>query len=85
MAATTWSPCSFVASEWCQDLFGTYPSTPQTNPFGPLTGTYRVIRGGNFRDSEGVVRTYARTYETPDLVSNLAVGFRIALGSPPVN
>ncbi len=32
--------------EWCQDWFGIYPSSSITDPRGPLTGSYRVARGG---------------------------------------
>ena len=32
--------------EWCQDWFGNYSSSSQTNPTGPSTGSYRIIRGG---------------------------------------
>ena len=31
--------------EWCQDWYGDYSSTPVTNPTGPATGSYRVLRG----------------------------------------
>ena len=36
--------------EWCSDWMGEPDSTPQTNPQGPETGTYRVIRGGSWFD-----------------------------------
>ncbi len=40
--------------EWCADWSGTYPTTPQTNPTGPATGTYRVNRGSSwFLDAQG--------------------------------
>lgn len=31
--------------EVCSDWYGNYPSTPQINPKGPLTGSERIIRG----------------------------------------
>ena len=34
--------------EWCSDWFGNYRSEPQTNPTGPVSGTYRVRRGGSW-------------------------------------
>ena len=34
--------------EWCQDWYGSYSSSSQTNPFGPSTGSYRVSRGGGW-------------------------------------
>lgn len=33
-------------SEWCQDWYGAYSSSSQTNPTGPSYGSKRVIRGG---------------------------------------
>ncbi len=32
--------------EWVYDWWGTYPSSPVSNPTGPATGGYKVIRGG---------------------------------------
>ncbi len=34
--------------EWCWDWKADYPSTAQTNPTGPNTGSYRVLRGGSW-------------------------------------
>lgn len=64
--------------EWCQDWYGSYSSSSQTNPKGPSNGSARVIRGGgwnsfardcrvSFRDSRGVTET------------NYAVGLRLAM------
>ena len=32
--------------EWCQDWYGSYSSSPQTNPIGAVSGSRRVRRGG---------------------------------------
>jgi formylglycine-generating enzyme required for sulfatase activity len=32
--------------EWCEDWYGAYGSSAQTNPTGPTTGSGRVFRGG---------------------------------------
>jgi formylglycine-generating enzyme required for sulfatase activity len=37
--------------EWCWDWYGTYPAGPLTDPTGPASGSYRVIRGGGWYDS----------------------------------
>ena len=47
--------------EWCSDWYGDYPSSPQTNPAGPIDGpfnTLRVIRGGSWKE---VVPRYSRS------------------------
>ena len=33
--------------EWCQDWYGDYSSDSQTNPTGPVSGTFKVNRGGS--------------------------------------
>ena len=33
--------------EWCEDVFGDYPSGPLTDPRGPLKGANHVVRGGS--------------------------------------
>ncbi len=39
------------AFEWCWDWFGKYPSEPVENPLGPLTGEFKVLRGGSWNSS----------------------------------
>jgi len=34
--------------EWVADWYGNYPSEAQTNPTGPVTGDYKVLRGGSW-------------------------------------
>ena len=34
--------------EWCQDWYGDYTGEAQTNPAGPESGRYRVLRGGSY-------------------------------------
>jgi len=47
-------------SEWCSDLYGEYPSSPQTNPKGAVTGANHVYRGGSWRDNGLNCRSAAR-------------------------
>ena len=37
--------------EWCQDWYGSYSSNAQTNPRGPSSGSYRVLRGDGWNCS----------------------------------
>jgi len=63
--------------EWCGDWYGAYSAGAQTNPTGPATGTYRVMRGGAWVDSSNVVRSSNRSYRPPDLAVSF-LGFRVA-------
>ena len=62
--------------EWCQDWYGTYASGAQTNPTGPGSGSYRVLRGGDWDVDSGVCRVSYRDASTPD--SRFIIGFRVA-------
>jgi formylglycine-generating enzyme required for sulfatase activity len=63
--------------EWVQDWYGPYPASPQTNPTGPVSGTYKVLRGGSWTDAGGLMRSTLRHHDTPDL-RNGNIGFRCA-------
>ena len=54
--------------EWCQDwyVYGSYSSSPQTDPAGPSTGSYRVIRGGDFNCYARGPRSANRYFSSPD-------------------
>ena len=63
--------------EWCQDWYGGYSSSSQTNPKGPSSGSDRVFRGGSW-DFVGYCRVSRRSSSTPDnRFRNL--GLRLAL------
>jgi formylglycine-generating enzyme required for sulfatase activity len=65
--------------EWVNDWYGTYPSSAQTNPTGPVSASsYRVLRGGSWVYGTGYVRSSYRYYVTPGLTSNYGIGFRVA-------
>lgn len=36
--------------EWCSDWYGLYSATDETDPAGPSTGQYKVLRGGGSSD-----------------------------------
>ena len=51
--------------EWCQDRYGDYSSGSQTNPTGPGSGHYRVIRGGSWGSGAGNCRVSYRGSGVP--------------------
>ena len=65
--------------EWVNDWYGGtyYQSSPSMNPPGPVTGTYRVLRGGSLFNYSNYCRSSNRVNISPDLVYNI-VGFRAA-------
>lgn len=67
-------------AEWCSDWYGDYSSDSQTNPTGPTTGSYRVLRGGSWSTEAKDCRVSYRSYLNPDLPFTLnSNGFRVVL------
>ena len=64
--------------EWCNDIYGKdyYYSSQVINPTGPISGKYRVIRGGGWSDSAMVCRSARRARSNPS-GANFSIGFRI--------
>jgi len=62
--------------EWVEDLVGGYPATPQVDPQGPISGSLRVLRGGDWGDDSDDVRASRRGYRPGSI--NLGYGFRAA-------
>ena len=67
--------------EWCQDWYGSYSSSSQTNPSGPSTGSYRVDRGGSWCYRATICRTAFRDGSSPTFGIN-SLGLRLAHSSP---
>ena len=63
--------------EWCQDWYGNYPEGSVTDPQGPATGSYRVIRGGYWSGAARGCRSEGRSYIGSG--RNDGVGFRPVL------
>ena len=63
--------------EWCQDWKGSYSSSPQTNPTGAVSGSYRVCRGGSWLISAWYCRSSCRYNFTPDC--HCSRGLRLVL------
>ncbi|MFZ4526448.1 MAG: formylglycine-generating enzyme family protein [Chlorobium sp.] len=69
--------------EWCSDWFGGryYDECKArgtvTNPAGPATGSYRVIRGGSWIDYAGRCRSAYRNTYSPPAYRHYSIGFRL--------
>ncbi len=69
--------------EWVWDWYNEtyYGSSPSTDPYGPATGTWRVIRGGSWEQEASFSRVPFRNQGTPEKgdgkVSNSRLGFRV--------
>jgi formylglycine-generating enzyme required for sulfatase activity len=65
--------------EWCGDWYGTpYGQPSSTNPTGPTTGSYRVLRGGSWNYNTPVACCAYRYYYDPSSAYDY-VGFRSVL------
>jgi formylglycine-generating enzyme required for sulfatase activity len=66
--------------EWVNDWYGKYSSSPQTNPTGPASGAYRVVRGGSWDYDPDSLRASLRYIFSPGSAINSVryVGFRVA-------
>ena len=62
--------------EWCNDWYGDYSSSSQTNPKGPASGSFRVLRGGGWISGARGCRVAIRGINGPDFRSNFN-GFRL--------
>jgi formylglycine-generating enzyme required for sulfatase activity len=92
MAITPTSPAGYFAPngyglydmagnvwEWCWDwYYAVYPSDAQSDPRGPTTGTYHVLRGGSWTDYATFCRSAFRGYDLPSVKYD-RVGFRSVL------
>jgi formylglycine-generating enzyme required for sulfatase activity len=65
--------------EWVNDWYdsGYYSVSPSTNPLGPVSGSFRVFRGGSWYNGTYNVRSSDRYVNTPDYTSFI-IGFRVA-------
>ena len=62
--------------EWCNDWHVAYSVTIQTNPQGPASGKYKVLRGGGWLADAWDCRSAYRNNGNPsDRYNN--VGFRV--------
>ena len=64
--------------EWCGDWYGDHDSGSQTNPKGPLSGSYCVLRGGSWGSDARRCRVSCRGSLDPGIRSGNG-GFRLCL------
>jgi formylglycine-generating enzyme required for sulfatase activity len=64
--------------EWCSDWWGAYPGGRVTDPAGPGSGSFRLLRGGGWEYGGRHCRSAVRSaYNPADRVNSL--GFRVVL------
>jgi formylglycine-generating enzyme required for sulfatase activity len=65
--------------EWVNDWYSStyYSVSPSTNPLGPVSGVYRVCRGGSYGSGTSDSRSSCRNRNMPDSTI-LYLGFRVA-------
>jgi formylglycine-generating enzyme len=51
--------------EWCWDWFASYDSVEVTNPIGPPTGAFKIIRGGSYEYSTDQALSTFRSINLP--------------------
>ncbi|MCC6697178.1 MAG: formylglycine-generating enzyme family protein [Candidatus Hydrogenedentes bacterium] len=62
--------------EWCQDWYEDYPRGAVTDPTGPASGQYRVLRGGSWAYAPVRCRAAYRGHLTP-VNRRSGLGFRL--------
>jgi len=67
------------AAEWVEDWFGIdyYATMPDRNPRGPVSGRYKVVRGGSWKSAPALLRTATRSGASPNQRAS-TIGFRCA-------
>ena len=65
--------------EWCNDWYGEsyYSSSPSSNPYGPSSGSSRVVRGGHWDQAAFWCRISCRTSSRSPYGGYHSIGFRM--------
>ncbi|MBW2731358.1 MAG: formylglycine-generating enzyme family protein [Deltaproteobacteria bacterium] len=63
--------------EWCNDWRAPYPTAAVSDPAGPATGTYRMLRGGAADSAAMYLRAAYRLQHSPDYRDGFT-GIRVA-------
>jgi formylglycine-generating enzyme required for sulfatase activity len=65
-------------AEWCNDWYGPFTTTPQTDPTGPVKGSKKIGRGGSWFGNDIDCRSANRGSRVPEY-RNVFLGFRIVM------
>ncbi len=76
---TYWFALESLLWEWVADWYGDYPSGAVSNPVGPASGDYMVLRGGSWHNNAFNIRSANRDGYPPAYSSSRLNGFRCAL------
>ena len=69
--------------EWVNDWYSSYAHSPVENPQGPVSGTYRIMRGGSWYDERWRVCTAERKGSSASSYRMHWVGFRCVVSAHP--
>lgn len=65
--------------EWCQDWYDDYENSSQANPKGPISGRWKVTRGGSCDEDARKCRVSWRDKHMPMSEYNRYIGIRLSL------
>jgi formylglycine-generating enzyme required for sulfatase activity len=79
-AANPWGLYDMIGNVWesCQDWYDVYPGGSVIDPQGPASGSYRVVRGGDWFDGARYCRSAYRGGYDPG-GGDSDIGFRVVL------
>ncbi|MHC6204051.1 formylglycine-generating enzyme family protein [Breznakiellaceae bacterium SP9] len=63
--------------EWCWDWYGAYPSVPETDPMGAVSGSDRVVRGGSWNSYPPTLLRSAIRHDIAPAIRGISLGFRL--------